>query len=120
MADDMSSALNSIKSLLGDNADEKIQNVMNSLSGGSAFSDSGSGNSDSEETVSPNVLSDDSMQYILKMKDLINEMSHSNDARSNLLMSLKPYMRESRKQSIDNALRLLSISKMSGIFKGKL
>ena len=110
MADDMSSALNSIKSLLGDNADEKIQSVVNSLSA----------NTESDNVETPNVLNDDSMQYIMKMKGILDEMRHSNDARSNLLMSLKPYMRDSRKQSIDNALRLLSISKLSGVFKGKL
>lgn len=109
----MNSALNAIKGLLGDNADEKIQSVVNSLS---ASAQDG-GISDSETAQSVDLLSDDSMQYILKMKGLLDEMSHTNDARSNLLLSLKPYMRRSRQQGIDNALKLLSLTKVSALFK---
>lgn len=111
MADDMSSAINALKGILGDNADEKIQSVMNSLGAG------GGGELSESQSTSAPTLNDDSMQYIMRMKGLIDEMSHSNDARSNLLLSLKPYMRQSRQQGIDNALRLLSLSKFSAVFK---
>lgn len=113
VADDINSALNSIKSLLGDNADEKIRSVMDSLSGNTTTDEN------EFSPVKDDILGDDNMQYILKMKGIIDEMSHANDARSNLLMSLKPYMRDNRKQSIDNALKILSLTKLSGLFKGK-
>lgn len=107
----MSSALNAIKGILGDNADEKIQSVMNSLGGaGESMAEIG-------ESRSTDILNDDSMQYIMRMKGLIDEMSHTSDARSNLLLSLKPYMRDSRKQGIDNAIKLLSLTKVSSLFK---
>lgn len=125
MAEDINSALNAIRGMLGDNADEKIQSVINSLSGGgNAGNDNDSNNIDLPEIVeheasntSANMFNDDSMQYIFKMKGIIDEMSNTNDARSNLLLSLKPYMRDSRKQGIDNAIKLLSLTKLSGLFK---
>lgn len=113
MAEDMNSALNVIKGLLGDNADEKIQSVVNSLSENTADN----GISVDNAAQSADLTGDDNMQYILRMKGLLDEMSHTNDARSNLLLSLKPYMRESRKQGIDNALKLLSLTKVSALFK---
>ena len=117
MAEDMNSALNAIKGLLGDNADEKIQSVMNSLSGGGNSDNTDMDLSDFSGGESPNILNDDSMQYILRIKGIIDEMSNTNDPRSNLLLSLKPYMRDSRKHGIDNAIRLLSLTKFSGLFK---
>jgi len=115
VAEDMNSALNAIKGLLGDNADEKIQSVMTSLAGSDNNETDSGAVSDSMQ--SSNIFNDDSMQYMLRMKSIIDEMSHTNDARSNLLLSLKPYMRDSRKHGIDNAIKLLSLSKVSGLFR---
>ena len=40
------------------------------------------------------------MNTILKMKSIMEKMNSSNDPRSNLLYSLKPYLREERKGNI--------------------
>ncbi|MCX7715361.1 MAG: hypothetical protein N2171_06510 [Clostridia bacterium] len=115
MANDLNSAMGALRGLLGDNADEKIQSIMQSLSGGSsgdALSESENKNVGEER----NNMSDDNLEYIMKIKSIIDEMSHSNDPRSNLLLSLKPYMRDSRKNSIDNILKIVSLTKFSGLF----
>lgn len=115
MANDMNSAMDALKGLLGDNADEKLQSVMNSLSGQSSTPSSGDNISNALQGGGGN-----NMEYLLKMKNIIDEMSHDNDPRTNLLMSLRPYMRDSRKGSIDGALRILSLTKFSGLFNGFL
>lgn len=122
MANDMMSTL---KGLLGDNADEKIQSVLSALQN--------TNQTPKEETVEttaapvetpkpapPRSVSSsgaDRMEYIMKIKNVIDEMSSANDARSNLLMSLRPYMRQERQRGIDNAIRVLNLSKFSGLFK---
>lgn len=118
MADDIGSALNSLKSLLGDNAEEKIQAVLSTLSS----NDNQESDTAAElaDTASYPSVGGDTAQSMMKIKNIIEDMSRPSDARSNLLMSLKPYMRDSRKQSIDNALKILSLAKLSGIFKNKL
>ena len=46
-------------------------------------------------------------------------MNNKNDPRSNLLYSLKPYLREERKDKLDQYANLLKISQVTGLFKNK-
>lgn len=64
-----------------------------------------------------NLLSPEGLEYISKIKGIIDEMGSANDPRSNLLMSLRPYMRTNRQRSIDNAVKILNLSRFSGLFK---
>lgn len=130
MANDM---MNTLRGLLGDNADEKIQSVLSALGGG------GNTSSDSTPVVetsaqivedvpdnappqqagnaNPGNLNGDSLQYIMKIKSVIDEMGNANDSRSNLLLSLRPYMRTERQKGIDNAIKILNLSRIAGLFK---
>lgn len=97
----MADAMETLKGLLGDDAEDKIKNVMDTFSGGA-----------------DTALQDNSLEYLMQMKDIMSKMANSrDDPRANLLMSLRPYMREGRKQSIDHAVRLLNLTKLSGIFR---
>lgn len=58
---------------------------------------------------------------MMKMKSMMDNMggAGANDPRSNLLQSLKPYLREERKDKVDQYANLLNVAKiagMSGIF----
>lgn len=57
------------------------------------------------------------MNTILKMKSVMEKLNTSNDPRSNLLYSLKPYLREERKGKIDQYANLLNIAKIADILK---
>ena len=57
------------------------------------------------------------MASIMKMASTFNK--NSNDPRSNLLNSLKPYMRNSRKDKIDNYIRLMNMSKIAEMLNNK-
>lgn len=115
--------LNSLKGMLGDNADEKISAVLGALKNSSdqkkeeiniendiSFDDSSS---------SLPVFSSSSPQqdYMMQIKNIVDHIGSANDQRSNLLMSLRPFMREPRQKTIDNAIKILNLSKFSGIFK---
>ena len=52
------------------------------------------------------------MNTILKMKSVMEKMNNSNDPRSNLLYSLKPYLRESRKSKVDQYIKIFSMGKV--------
>lgn len=96
----MADAMDTLKNLLGDNAEDKIKNVMSSFSGDS-----------------PNTAAAESAE-VAQIREMINQLGNSrNDPRSNLLMSLKPYMRETRRHSIDSAVKLLNLTKLSQLFK---
>lgn len=125
MANDMNSAMDALKGILGDDAEEKIKMVMNGLGmAGGSQSSSGSEPIQTNASEVPALpqstpsFNADSLQYMMKIKNVFDEMSRpGNDARSNLLMSLKPYMRSGRQKSIDHAIRLMNLTKITGFFK---
>lgn len=87
-----------LKNLLGDNADEKINSVMNMLS----------------ENTEKNEEGTNETSLVNQAQGLISQLSDiSGDDRSNLLLSLKPFMRQSRKDSIDKAVKMLNFAQLS-------
>ena len=55
---------------------------------------------------------------IMKMKSVMDAMnSKKNDPRAKLLMSLKPYLKDSRKQKLDQYVQLLNMSSVFELFK---
>ena len=57
------------------------------------------------------------MNTLLKMKSVMEKLNSSNDHRSNLLYSLKPYLREGKKEKIDQYANLLNVAKLTDLFK---
>jgi hypothetical protein len=93
----MADAMDTLKNILGDDAEDKIKNVMSSFG---------------------NAENDDGTDYLIQMRDLIDQLGKSrSDPRANLLIALKPYMRETRQKSIDSAVKLLNLAKLSQLFK---
>ena len=56
------------------------------------------------------------MNTIMKMKSVMDKMNNSNNPSSNLLHSLKPYLRESRREKVDQYANLLNIAQITGLF----
>lgn len=54
---------------------------------------------------------------IMKLKSVMDSMNSNNNPDSQLLYSLKPYLRKSRQDKLDQYINLLKISKVAGIFK---
>lgn len=58
------------------------------------------------------------MNTIMKMSSVLGKMQNSkDDPRANLLNSLKPYLRDSKKDKLDNYMNLLNVSKIAEIMK---
>ena len=58
------------------------------------------------------------MNTVMKMSSAINKMKDTkNDPRANLLNSLKPYLRDSKKGQLDNYMNLLNVAKITEIMK---
>ena len=54
---------------------------------------------------------------IMKITSAFGKMNNNNDPRSNLLYSLKPYLRDGRKEKLDQYVNLINISKVADILK---
>lgn len=78
-----------------------LGNILNSNNSGS-----------SQENSQPNNFNLD-MNTIMKMKSIMENMNNKNDPRANLLYSLKPYLRDSKKDKLDQYVNLLNVSKIA-------
>ena len=57
------------------------------------------------------------IETIMKMKTIIDKVNKSqDDPRANLLKSLKPYLKESRKEKVDQYIKLFNMSKVMEVF----
>ncbi len=108
MSDDLSDL---IKNFSNSNIDmNKISDILNNLNSSDKSSDSSSKNTSNENNIDINT--------ILKIKEMMDKINSShNDKRSNLLLALKPYLRESRQSKLDQYIKLLNIAPLLEMFK---
>ena len=114
---DFADALDLIKNNeIPDDIKNMINNFSNSSSNSNSTSNtSNSNNNSSEENTSS--TPDIDINTILKMKQIMDSMnSNKDDPRTNLLMSLKPYLKESRKEKVDQYVKLFGLGKAFEVF----
>ena len=99
--DDVSSHSNNID-------EDTIQNILNNLN----FNNQSSNNSTGNE----NNFNFD-INTMLKMKSVMDKIhSNKNDPRSNLLLSLKPYLNNNRQKKLDQYMQFLNVSQIIDAF----
>ena len=94
-----------INKILSQVSPEMLNNISSMLN-------STSSNSSPNNSSNSNNFNLD-MNTILKMKSIMENMNNKNDPRANLLYSLKPYLRDSKKDKLDQYVNLLNVSKIA-------
>ena len=117
MNEDMSNLMNQINNMMKNNQiPDDIKNIINSMSQNSSNSintDSQNKDTSSENTSSDSSMPEFDMATIMKLKSIMDSMkSNSNDPRANLLKSLKPYLKESRKEKVDQYIQIFGMGKV--------
>lgn len=97
---------NDLNNMLSQISPEMLNNLSSMLNS----STQNSNNHDSNNSTS-NLNFD--MNTIMKMKSIMENMNNKNDPRANLLYSLKPYLRDSKKDKLDQYVNLLNVSKIA-------
>ena len=94
---------------------EMISNLADSIKGSTTNSNSANSSTGCENTTinSSNI----DIATILKVKNIIEALNKKDDVRSNLLYSLKPYLRESRRQKVDQYVNLFKLSGLTDLLK---
>lgn len=141
MADDnMANIINNFKNMLHNNqpsseesnnninnnlniTPEMIGNLANLLKSNNTSNNSATSNSSAQNTEqsSPdeksNTTNNIDFDTILKIKSIMEALNKKDDPRSNLLYSLKPYLRESKQKKLDQYVNLLKITQVTNLFK---
>ncbi len=144
MNEDMSDMINNFKNMLNsDSVPDNIKDIMNNIkSNENKDFKNNETNSDVSSNISPEIISnlvnmfnssdkksetsnDDNsknttnidFETLLKMKTIMEKMnSNKDDPRANLLLSLKPYLKESRKDKVEQYIKIFNISKVAEVF----
>ena len=91
---------------------EMLKNIMNMFNNSNNSTSNNSDNS-SNSNGSPNI----DINTLLKMKSIMDKINtNKNDPRSNLLLSLKPYLKESRKNKVEQYVQLFNMTKILDAF----
>ena len=118
----MNNMLKNMSSMMnGNQIPENIQNILQgmnnqTINNKSQNTQNGSKNQQSSnkngnETSNP--FGNIDMETILKLQNIINSMnSGQNDSRTNLLLSLKPYLKENRRNKVDQYIQLMKMEKI--------
>lgn len=85
----------------------------NSSNTSNNFNDSTNSNSNNSETKMPDI----DIETMMKIQKIMSQMKSSNDDdMSKLLMSLKPYLRDTKKEKLDEYMKLIKMGKMTQLF----
>ena len=127
--EDMSDVFEKLNSIAGNNniSPDMVNNLFNMLNNSSnseTHNNTCSGTSQNSNNASATSASQDNsvnnsgidFETIMKMKSIIDKMNVKDDPRSNLLQSLKPYLKDSRKSKIDQYIQLMNMSKVLDVF----
>lgn len=99
---------------------EMVNNLMNMLGNNSTENNSQADNNYSDDSTnnssSTSNFGNIDLETIMKMKSIIDKMNIKDDPRSNLLESLKPYLKESRKSKVDQYIQLMNLSRVMDVF----
>lgn len=123
MNEDMSEILSKITSLMDNNKDtdsstvsgspsispETISTMIQKLGNKTNSEDNANG---SENNSAPNI----DFETIMKLKTVFDKMNTKDDPRAKLLLALKPYLKESRKDKVEQYIQFFNISKAIDIF----
>ena len=97
------------------NSTQDLNNILSQVSP-EMLSNLGSmlnSNNQSNQNTSQNGNFNLDMNTIMKMKSIMENMNSKNDPRANLLYSLKPYLRDTKKDKLDQYVNLLNVSKIA-------
>lgn len=102
-----------IKQMMNNNQNSNdLNNILNQISP-EMINNFSKTYTESNSTNSGNNNFNLDMNTIMKMKSIMENMNNKNDPRANLLYSLKPYLRDSKKEKLDQYVNLLNVSKIA-------
>ena len=110
--EEISNILKQFSSTMNNSSTDGIKEFLNSLNS------STDNLSNSESTSSNDESTDNSIniEMLLKIKSILNQVNSKDNPRSKLLLSLKPYLNDHRKENLQKYVNFLNLAKAIEIF----
>lgn len=106
-----------LSDMLGnENSSDNIKNIISNFTSNNANTDN-SGTTGNTDTTNNFDFSNIDMATIMKIKNVMGKMnSKKDDPKTNLLLSLKPYLKPSRKEKLDQYMKFMNLSSVLEVF----
>lgn len=125
MNEDMSELINKLNDMLGSDSSSDLKNLINNFANNSDNKSSDTSSNNNSNYNNSNNDEDDKFsnfnidfETIMKIKTIMDALNtKKDDPRAKLLKSLKPYLKESRKNKVDQYIGLLNMSQVFELFK---
>lgn len=112
--EDLSDIMKKITNMINSNNSE----VSSDLDNSSNEKNSNEANDFNSSNTNTNTNFNIDIATLLKVKSVMDKMnSNQNNPRTNLLLSLKPYLKPSRKDKVDQYIKLLNMEHILEIFR---
>lgn len=104
---------------------DMINNLVNMLSNNPSFQNHSNNKKNFKEYENQNnsdntdSFNNIDFETIMKLKSIMDNMNNLNNQDSRLLHSLKPYLRKSRQERLDQYINILKLSHVSKLFNQK-
>ena len=107
---DISDMMKNLSGMLdGKQIPDDVQNMLSSLINSKKEDSDSSNNTDSKSSDSPSI----DPATIFKSQNIMSAMNNNqNNPRANLLRSLKPYLKPSRREKVDQYIQLFNMEKV--------
>lgn len=122
MSDNMSDMINNLNDMLkGNTVPDNLKDMLNSVMNNSSNNTSNaSTNTDNSNNNSSNDFSNIDINTILKMQEVMKSInSEQSSSRVKLLRSLKPYLKPSRQDKVEQYIQLFNMEKIFEMFNNK-
>ena len=108
MSEDFSNIVNNFSKIIEDkNID--LNSILSSINSKNREKVSTNPTESVENSSSFSNFDNFDLNTLLKLKNIMSKLNSTNDYRANLLLSLKPYLRDSKKQKLDQYIQILKL-----------
>lgn len=111
--------INNLVDMLKNSSSSKSQSSTSKSPSGESNSDGIDSRgifSDFKSSVNSSENKNFDIETIMKIKSIMDTLNKKDDPKSNLLYSLKPYLRKSKQEKLDQYVNILKISEVANLF----
>lgn len=105
--EDMSNLISEFSKMIEKNGvPDNLKDIINNINSDNKNNNSNNSNND----VSSFDLNNIDIQTFLKLKSALDKMNSQNNPNTQLLLALKPYLKNGKKEKLDQYIKLMNIS----------
>lgn len=110
--EDMSGLLKQFSTMVNNNSlPDSIKDALSHFHSSESSSSSDKSDCSNESSNTSSSIPNIDIEMLLKIKSIMDKVNNKNDPRTNLLLSLKPYLNDVRKEKLEQYIQFLNLSK---------